>query len=179
MATPQLPLRSVEAQFTARSGSIYGNMVSRFQEKRNKNGRITRIGYVVPFTRDEFRDWLREQLGGEGGVRRCTYCQTFVSAADCVIDHMVPPNRGGSLGLENLTVACEPCNAIKGGCTATGYIAFRSWALLNLDPDDCKDLFKRLQSQMKLATMQRWDMAKRFKAKKAAESPTKSTDEQW
>jgi hypothetical protein len=178
MASPSLPFRSVEQQFTARSGSIYGNMVARFQEKRNKNGRITRIGYVVPFTRDEFRDWLREQLGGEGGVRKCAYCSTYVSAADMAIDHMTPPKRGGSLGLENLAIACEPCNQIKGGMLSQSYMAFRAWALLNIDPECCKDLFKRLQSQMKLATMQRWELAKKFRQKKQ-QQPTESTDEKW
>lgn len=176
MASPLLPLRSVEAQFTVRTGSIYGNMVSRFTEKRNKNGRITRIGYTVPFTRDEFRAWLREQLGGDGGVRKCNYCQTFVSAADCVIDHKTPPNRGGSLGLDNLAVCCAPCNNCKGGMKAESYVAIRTFALLNIDPDCCKDLFKRLQSQMKLATMQRWELAKRLKQKKSAPSPE---EEKW
>ena len=172
MATPSLPFRSVEAQFMARTGSIYGNMVSRFSEKRNKNGRITRMGFTVPFSREEFRDWLCEQLGGEGGVKKCTYCQTFVSAADLVIDHMTPPNRGGSLNFDNLAVCCASCNQVKGGMKAESYVALRTFALLNLDPDCCKDLFKRLQSQMKLATMQRWELAKKFKQKKSAPPPS-------
>ena len=164
MATPSLPFKSIDSQFVQRTGSVYDAMVRRFTEKKSvKTGRITRMGFKIPFTKEEFRQWMENQLGGRGGVRKCAYCSTFVSAADCVIDHMTPPMRGGSVNFDNLAVCCEPCNAIKGGCTAAGYVAFRTFALLNLDPDDCKDLFKRLQSQMKLLRWQQTERVRKFK----------------
>ena len=166
-ATPTLLFNSVERQFTQRTGSIYDSMVKRFRERKSeKTGRITQIGREVPFTKEQFRDWLRKRLGGEGGVVQCEYCSTYVSAADLVIDHKVPPSRGGSLGFENLAIACSTSNNEKGRMTATGYIALRTWALVNLDPEDCKDLLSRLASQVQLATQKRWEMMKRFKQSK-------------
>lgn len=163
MATPSLPFKSVESQFMQRTGSIYDNMTRRFSEKRNKNGRVIRIGFTIPFTKAEFREWVENQLGGRNGVKKCAYCSTFISAADFITDHMTPPNRGGSVGLDNLALCCEPCNSIKGNMTALAYMAFRAWALLNIDPEDCKDLFKRLQSQMKLLRWQQTERVRKFK----------------
>ena len=45
----------------------------------------------------------------------CTYCGA--TEGDFEIDHIIPVSKGGSDELENLTVACKPCNRSKGNKT--------------------------------------------------------------
>jgi 5-methylcytosine-specific restriction endonuclease McrA len=171
-ATPNLPFRTYESQFMARSLSIYRNMVARFTEKRNRRGRVTRIGRTVPFTLKEFREWLALQLGGSSGVRKCEYCSTYVSAADLAVDHRTPPHRGGSLGFDNLAIVCKQSNDEKGSMTAAGYVAMRDWMLRNLDPDDCKDALHRLAISIQLVKQKQWDIIRKTKAQaKEQEEP--------
>lgn len=56
----------------------------------------------------------REVLRRDG--RRCRYCGCTDGPFD--IDHKLPWSRGGSHALDNLTVACAPCNRSKGALTA-------------------------------------------------------------
>jgi hypothetical protein len=49
---------------------------------------------------------------------RCVYCgRTEPNGVRLTIDHIVPPGRGGSEGIENLVTACAICNSRK-----TGYL---------------------------------------------------------
>lgn len=41
----------------------------------------------------------------------CTYCSSIVGPFE--VDHVIPWTRGGSHDLENLVVACRPCNRSK------------------------------------------------------------------
>jgi 5-methylcytosine-specific restriction endonuclease McrA len=45
----------------------------------------------------------------------CRYCGT--TTGTFVIDHIYPLSRGGGNVLENLALACEPCNLSKGAKT--------------------------------------------------------------
>jgi hypothetical protein len=36
--------------FHVRSSSVHSSMVKRFAQKTNKNGRVIRVGRIVPFT---------------------------------------------------------------------------------------------------------------------------------
>lgn len=47
---------------------------------------------------------------------RCRYCGTYEASFE--VDHMLPWSRGGTHALENLTIACAPCNRSKGALTA-------------------------------------------------------------
>jgi len=128
-------------------------MRKRFQEKRNKKGRIMRIGREVPFTLTDFRAWLIEQLGGTTeGMARCAYSGVPVTALDLRVDHDIPISRGGSLGLENLCVTTDSANREKGGLTGEEYRNLLSnlEGLLQqglLHPDGFKDIRKRLRGQ--------------------------------
>ena len=53
---------------------------------------------------------IRRQVFERDG-RVCAYCQT--ADGPFHIDHIHPKSRGGSDDLENLTVACAPCNLSK------------------------------------------------------------------
>lgn len=56
--------------------------------------------------------YVREQvLSRDGEV--CTYCADRSGPFE--IDHIVPLIKDGSNDLDNLTVACRPCNRSKGG----------------------------------------------------------------
>lgn len=43
---------------------------------------------------------------------RCFYCQTDLS--EMTVDHVEPLAAGGTDTLQNLVIACKPCNASKG-----------------------------------------------------------------
>ena len=47
-----------------------------------------------------------------GGV--CLYCKKPVAHADLTLDHIEAKANGGSTTIQNLAVACKPCNAAKG-----------------------------------------------------------------
>lgn len=160
---------SVERRFTKRSGILFDSMAKRFREKKSeKTGRILRIGRELEFGKDEFRQWLGRQLGGENGVAHCPYCQTtWVSIDDLTIDHNVPVSRGGSLGLDNLVVCCEPCNQAKGEVLGESWKALATWAKESLHPDCWQNIYQRLQSQFKLARMAQLAAAQRAQKQKA------------
>lgn len=47
----------------------------------------------------------------------CQYCGRVGTRRDMTLDHVVPRTQGGKTTWENLTTACSPCNAKKGGRT--------------------------------------------------------------
>src|ERR1700752_3979145 len=100
----------LEAAFYVRSSSIFSSMRSRFKEKRNRKGRLIRVGREIPFNLEQFRAWMSEKLGGHEGAIQCCYCGEFITAFDLRIDHTIPVSRGGSLELENLSIVCDQSN---------------------------------------------------------------------
>lgn len=151
--------------FHDRSASIYYSQVKDFKEKRNKRGKIIRIGRTLPFTLTQFREWLLFCLGNssEGSVK-CAYCPRVVTALDLRVDHGEPISRGGSLDLTNLVVCCDVCNREKGELTVTEYreLIHNLDLLLSkglLGPQGYKDVRKRLRGAVMM-----------FKPKKKAES---------
>lgn len=44
----------------------------------------------------------------------CAYCQGSLDTFGYAVDHVTPLSRGSPHALENLVVACEPCNGAKG-----------------------------------------------------------------
>jgi len=68
----------------------------------------------------EIREYLLEKWG-----RKCAYCGKM--NVPLQIEHIVPKTRGGSDRVNNLTVACGPCNEEKGNKTAAefGYPAIQ------------------------------------------------------
>jgi len=44
----------------------------------------------------------------------CTYCRCQLQWKESTIDHVVPLSKGGTNDLENLALACHPCNSLKG-----------------------------------------------------------------
>jgi 5-methylcytosine-specific restriction endonuclease McrA len=44
----------------------------------------------------------------------CWWCQCDFSEDKLTLDHLFPKSRGGSHSLENLRLACFPCNQSRG-----------------------------------------------------------------
>ncbi len=55
------------------------------------------------------RRFLYELQGG-----RCAYCEEHFPIDMMTLDHVIPKMKGGSDDIENLVVACRPCNWMKG-----------------------------------------------------------------
>lgn len=105
-------------KFRDRVDSLFKSQQNRAKEKKDKNNRITRKGYALPFDKKQFTAWLLDKFGGtENGVIQCRYCHRPIDVYSCQIDHSVPLKRSGSPALSNLDVPCAPCNAIKGKMT--------------------------------------------------------------
>lgn len=173
MATAKLPFASVESQFMAKSRQTFANMQARFAEKRNKHDRITRIGRELPFNLQQFRVWLLSWLGTEGGVVRCSYCETWLDIGTIVVDHRVPVNRGGDLGLDNLALCCKPCNDQKGQLLEASFRKLREFTA-TLPPECAQNIYQRLASAVQLAAQQRWQIMQ--KAKQAQKAQVQADD---
>ena len=48
----------------------YESMRQRVAEKRSRGGHVIRVGQQLGFTIEEFRQWYRQELGGEQGTAR-------------------------------------------------------------------------------------------------------------
>lgn len=44
----------------------------------------------------------------------CWWCETRLPARKLTLDHLKPKSKGGSNALENLRLACFPCNNSRG-----------------------------------------------------------------
>lgn len=45
---------------------------------------------------------------------RCAYCGCTCTLQEFTFDHVIPQVLGGTNGVYNLVLACEPCNLAKG-----------------------------------------------------------------
>ncbi len=56
---------------------------------------------------------------------RCAYCFSLSPLEAVTIDHVTPMSRGGSHTIDNIALACRPCNQSKGTKTASEFRAYR------------------------------------------------------
>lgn len=152
-ANVRMPLES--AMFI-RTGQAYQAMKHRFGERRIKTGRlkerITQYARPIPFTLDQFREWLLKQLGGNpNGTTRCVHCGMVLDAINVSFDHLAPVSQGGSLGLENLGTSCDECNRMKGKLTAPTFHKLMEW------------LNRAGRGEGEMTVMDRTDIIKRLK----------------
>lgn len=49
---------------------------------------------------------------------RCHYCDIELHISEATLDHQCPVSRGGRTVLDNLVLACAPCNRTKGRKTS-------------------------------------------------------------
>lgn len=111
------------------TGQKYDKMKQRFGPKYRDDGvTLRKPGREIPFTKEEFRAWVKALIDGPG--LRCAYCERRLQVSEMEPDHIVPDKRGGALGLDNLAPACKVCNQRKG----------------ELDADEFNSLVRGLQS---------------------------------
>jgi 5-methylcytosine-specific restriction endonuclease McrA len=144
-----------EKAFEERMYSLYSSMKARFKEKRNKRGKIIRIGRELPFDCLDFKVWAEKKLGGKAGAVQCRYCRTWLTALDVGFDHLEPVSQGGSLGLDNLDACCKTCNNLKGNLTyATFMWLFGELQLAGLPTHMTVADRKNLESRLKTGGVQ-------------------------
>jgi len=60
------------------------------------------------------RPHKKQVLASRDGGALCRYCGSRQKLRKLTIDHVIPRSHGGTHALENLVLACGPCNAAKG-----------------------------------------------------------------
>lgn len=87
----------------------------RFDTQLMENAEINGVAYQQgELAGYEVREYLLEKWG-----RLCAYCGA--SEVRLEVDHITPRARGGSHRVSNLTIACRPCNQLKGNQTAAEF----------------------------------------------------------
>ena len=61
---------------------------------------------------------LKPYLLSQG--RGCSYCLRELGAADATVDHIIPYRDGGPPSLDNLRLACGPCNLVRDALMTAG-----------------------------------------------------------
>jgi len=86
--------------------------IASFDTQKMRKPEITGVAYQQgTLFGYQVREYLLEKW-----QRTCAYCGAQDTALQ--VEHIVPPGRGGSDRVDNLTLACEPCNQRKGNKTA-------------------------------------------------------------
>jgi 5-methylcytosine-specific restriction endonuclease McrA len=68
---------------------------------------VRRTGKNGPLTGNDLKELFVKQSG------RCYYCGVLLYQTKWEVDHMLPVSRGGGDSIDNLCVACVPCNHRK------------------------------------------------------------------
>lgn len=63
--------------------------------------------------REPIPRYLREKVIARDGLT-CAYCSRSLEPSEVTIDHRVSVFNDGATQLDNLTIACRPCNSFKG-----------------------------------------------------------------
>jgi len=89
--------------------------ISPFDTQKIQNPEISGIEYQQGELQGyEVREYLLEKWG-----RKCAYCK--VESVPFEVEHIIPPKRGGTDRVSNLTIACHNCNQKKGTMTAAEF----------------------------------------------------------
>ena len=80
---------------------LKAEVLARYAATLNQRAREGRI----------YPDELRHLILDSGG--RCAWCGTDLRCVDFEVDHIEPLVRGGAHALDNLALACWPCNRQK------------------------------------------------------------------
>jgi len=132
-AASLLPVRQVNVE------------IASFDLQKMRDPEITGISYQQgSLLGYQVREYVLEKWH-----RTCVYCGKKETVLQ--IEHLVPKSRGGSDRVDNLTLACQPCNQRKGKQTASefGFPQIQAQALLPLrDAAHVSALKTRLVAQL-------------------------------
>lgn len=140
-------------QFMRSTQQKYADMRKRSAAKWSKDGkRLLRPEVPMQFSLDQFRAWILARFQNrEDGMGRCEYCTCPLVVATMVPDHKKALDRGGSNTLDNLAVACERDNDIKGRVSAEWFRYLRD-CLAQMPDGDRREIEERLQKSEKAAS---------------------------
>lgn len=93
------------------------------------------------------RSYIREWLGRIPNM--CRYCSDALKPGNIGFDHATPPNRGGSLFVQNVDIICRRCNETKGSMTRDEFKWLRT-SVFALMPEGAVDVFRRLRAGGKI-----------------------------
>jgi len=89
----------------------------KFDMQKMRNPEVSGVEYQQgTLAGYEAREYLLEKWG-----RKCAYCGA--TNVPLEIEHIVPRSKGGTNRIDNLTLACRPCNQEKSGKLPTEWIA--------------------------------------------------------
>ncbi len=92
--------------------SAFSLELVKFDTQRLQNPEISGVEYQQgKLAGYEVREYLLEKWG-----RRCAYCG--IGDVPLQVEHIIPKVRGGTDRVDNLTLACQACNEMKGNRTA-------------------------------------------------------------
>ncbi len=74
-----------------------------------------------PANQTRVNEWKREYVSVRDGWR-CTYCGRRVTRSSRHIDHSCSRANGGTNHLNNLRLACRPCNLSKGALNSRDFL---------------------------------------------------------
>lgn len=123
----------------------------KFWKKGRHAGKVRSHGMPVPYTSDEFANWLLQAYGCNCFL--CPYCNAPIDVLTMTLDHVIALEAGGGNEFENLAGCCSDCNVIKGKLSGEQYCKFRL-LLRQLHPAAEADILQRMRSAglgMKLA----------------------------
>lgn len=89
-------------------------MVSRKKAEWRGHNQVTLL-----VTQEDMKRIRRQVISRDGCV--CTYCGDQLEVSQVTVDHLIPETRGGEDSVENLVVACAPCNKDKANFTYEEY----------------------------------------------------------
>ena len=108
-------------------------------------GKLRAANKEVPYSRDEFAQWLYNQ--GFPHIK-CPYCNTRTEAPYQVcIDHIIPEIKGGTNDYYNLQLICSDCNKRKGNHTHMNLILWANTVRQNFKEEIEAELNDREQSR--------------------------------
>lgn len=80
----------------------------------------------------DVRAFIFDRDGGH-----CRYCNIRLRRDDATVDHYIPTAHGGTNHRENLRLACNDCNQLKGSMPPTEWACLpgRTWHINGAKPD--------------------------------------------
>jgi len=121
-----------DSEFMRKSLSIYNGQVKRALEVMS-----IVAAPVLPYTIEQFRDWMRPL------VNTLCSCGKKMTLKQIHIDHCTPISRGGSWFIYNLQALCKSCNWRKGILLPEEY-GLLVCLLDSFTPDSREDVYRRL-----------------------------------
>ena len=127
---------------------IYDGQVARHRKKLQRSaGRNVKLeipaNQVLPYSFQEFFDWVWHRYGVKPFP--CPWCGAMIDFISMQIDHRLPLNHGGSIGLDNQEAVCEGCNTLKGSQSPDEFEALLRF-LSALSPSHRKYLEQRIRA---------------------------------